>query len=85
VPLVVFALAVAGYLFGGLFETLGSPVVAVIVMGFGQSLPFVGIALLGWVLLKGSRSRRRPPRCVGRCGKDRKACDEARRLGRAAA
>ncbi len=35
------------------FETDGNPVRAVIVMGFAESLPFVGITSLGWVLLKG--------------------------------
>ena len=37
----------------GYFETFGNPVKAVIVMGFAESLPFVGITSLGWVLLKG--------------------------------
>jgi hypothetical protein len=40
------------YLLGSHFETVGNPVMGAIVMGFAQSLPFVGIALLGWVLLK---------------------------------
>jgi hypothetical protein len=40
-------------LLGSHFETVGTPVTSVIVMGFAQSLPFVGVALLGWVLLKG--------------------------------
>lgn len=52
-PLALFALIVASYLSGGYFEMIGGPpVVSVIVMGFGQGLPFVGVALLGWVLLK---------------------------------
>ena len=53
-PLALFALTVPCYLlrdydFGTVF---GNPVIAGIVMVFGQSLPFVGIASLGWVLLK---------------------------------
>ncbi len=53
-PLALFALVVSCYLlrdydFGTVF---GNPVIAGIVMVFGQSLPFVGIASLGWVLLK---------------------------------
>jgi hypothetical protein len=52
VPLVLFALIAPTYLLGSHFETVGNPVMGVIVMGFGQSLPFVGITLLGWVLLK---------------------------------
>jgi hypothetical protein len=51
-PLALFALIVPSYLLGGNLETVGNPVTSVIVMGFAQSLPFVGIALLGWVLLK---------------------------------
>jgi hypothetical protein len=53
VPLALFALIVPSYLLGSHFETVGTPVTSVIVMGFAQSLPFVGVALLGWVLLKG--------------------------------
>jgi hypothetical protein len=53
-PLALFALMVSSYLlrdydFGTVF---GNPIIAGIVMVFGQSLPFVGIASLGWVLLK---------------------------------
>jgi hypothetical protein len=53
-PLALFALMVPCYLlrdydFGTVF---GNPVIAGIVMVLGQSLPFVGIASLGWVLLK---------------------------------
>jgi hypothetical protein len=52
-PLALFALIVASYLSGGYFEMIGGPqVVTIIVMGLGQGLPFVGVALLGWVLLK---------------------------------
>ena len=52
-PLALFALIVTSYLSGGYFEMIGgSQVVSIIVMGFGQGLPFVGVALLGWVLLK---------------------------------
>ena len=51
-PLVLFVFMALSYEFGGWFETVGSPVVSVIVMGIGQGLPFVGVALLGWVLLK---------------------------------
>ncbi len=51
-PLALFALIALSYELGGRFETVGNPVTAAVVMGFGQSLPFVGIALLGWVLLK---------------------------------
>jgi hypothetical protein len=52
-PLALFALTVPSYLlryfdFGTVF---GNPVIAGIVSVFGQSLPFVGIASLGWVLL----------------------------------
>lgn len=52
IPLALFALILPSYVLGSYFETVGGPVTAVIVMGFAQSLPFVGIALLGWVLLK---------------------------------
>lgn len=53
-PLALFALMVPSYLlryydFGTVF---GNPVIAGIVMVFGQSLPFASVALLGWVLLK---------------------------------
>jgi len=51
-PLALFALMVPSYLQGGYLETVGSPVVSVIVMGFAQGLPFVGVAILGWVLLR---------------------------------
>jgi hypothetical protein len=52
-PLAVLALAALGYEFGGWFEMVGgSPVANAVVMGFGQGLPFAGVALLGWVLLK---------------------------------
>jgi hypothetical protein len=37
----------------GYFETVGNPITAAIVMGFAESLPFVGITSLGWVLLEG--------------------------------
>lgn len=52
-PLALLALIAPSYELGGYFEMVGSPVVSVIVMGFGQSLPFVGVAILGWALLKG--------------------------------
>jgi hypothetical protein len=53
-PLALFALMVPSYLlryydFGTVF---GNPVIAGIATVSGQSLPFVGIASLGWVLLK---------------------------------
>ena len=53
-PLALFALMVPSYLlrdydFGTVF---GNPVIAGIVMVFGQSLPFIAITSLGWVLLK---------------------------------
>lgn len=51
-PLVLFALILPSYDLGSYFETVGSPVTSVIVMGFAQSLPFVGVAVLGWVLLR---------------------------------
>jgi hypothetical protein len=53
-PLALFALIVPSYLLGHYlaFATAGPSGTATIVMGFAQSLPFVGIALLGWVLLK---------------------------------
>jgi hypothetical protein len=54
-PLALRALIVSSYLLGDYLAsaTLGSSGTATIVMGLAQSLPFVGIALLGWVLLKG--------------------------------
>ena len=52
-PLALFELIVPSYLLGSYFETVGNQVTAVIIMGVGQSLPFVGVTLLGWVLLKG--------------------------------
>ena len=51
-PLVLFAFIALSYEFGGWFETVGSPVLSVVVMGIGQGLPFAGVALLGWVLLR---------------------------------
>jgi len=51
-PLALFALIVPSYLQGGYLETVGSPVVSVIVTGFAQGLPFAGVAILGWVLLR---------------------------------
>jgi hypothetical protein len=51
-PLMLFALMVPSYLLGSHFETVGNPVMGAIVMGFAQSMPFVGVTLLGWVLLK---------------------------------
>jgi len=51
-PLALFALIVPSYVFGGWFEMVGNPVVSVIVMGFAQGLPFVGVAILGWALLR---------------------------------
>jgi hypothetical protein len=51
-PLALFALILPSYLLGRHFETVGNPVTGVIVYGFAQSLPFVGIALLGWALFK---------------------------------
>jgi hypothetical protein len=53
VPLALFALILPTYLLGSHFETVGNPVTGVIVMGFVQSLPFVGVTLLGWILIKG--------------------------------
>ena len=51
-PLALLALMALGYEFGAWFEMWGgNPVVGAIVMGVGQGLPFVGVALLGWVLL----------------------------------
>jgi len=50
-PLALFALILPSYELGGYFEMVGNPVTAVIVMGFAQGLPFVGVALLGWALL----------------------------------
>jgi hypothetical protein len=52
-PLVLFALMVPSYLLGSHFETVGNPVTGAVMMGLVQSLPFVGVTLLGWVLLKG--------------------------------
>jgi hypothetical protein len=54
-PLTLYALIVPSYFLGDYLAsaTLGSSGTATIVMGLAQSLPFVGIALLGWVLLKG--------------------------------
>jgi hypothetical protein len=52
-PLALFALILPSYLLGSHFETVGNPVTGVIVMGLAQSLPFAGVALLGWVLHKG--------------------------------
>jgi hypothetical protein len=53
-PLALFALIVPSYLSGGYFEMMGGhPVVSVFLMGLGQGLPFVGVALLGWALLRG--------------------------------
>jgi hypothetical protein len=53
-PLVLFALIVPSYILGDYLAsaTLGPSGTATIVMGLAQSLPFVGIALLGWVLLR---------------------------------
>jgi hypothetical protein len=53
-PLALFALVVPSYLLRDYaFRTVfGNPVIAGIAMVFGHSLPFVGIASLGWVLLK---------------------------------
>jgi hypothetical protein len=53
-PLALFALMVPSYLLRDYdFNTvIGNPVIAGIVMVFGQSLPFFVIASLGWVLLK---------------------------------
>ena len=51
-PLVLFAIIAPSYELGVYFEMVGNPVTAVIVMGFAQGLPFVGVALLGWVLLR---------------------------------
>lgn len=63
-PLVLLALIWAGYALGGYFEMVGgSPVVSVIVMGVGQGLPFVGVAVLGWILLR-SRDTEPAPRAV---------------------
>jgi hypothetical protein len=53
-PLALFALMVPSYLLRDYdFNTVfGNPVIAGIVMVFGQCLPFFGIASLGWVVLK---------------------------------
>jgi hypothetical protein len=53
-PLALFAIMVPSYLLGHYFAfaTAGPSGTAIVVMGFAQSLPFVGTALLGWVLLK---------------------------------
>jgi hypothetical protein len=53
-PLALFTLMVPSYLLRDYdFNTVfGNPVIAGIVMMLGQSLPFVGIASLGWILLK---------------------------------
>ena len=53
-PLALFALIVPSYLlrdhdFGTVF---GNPVMAGVATVLGQSLPFAGVALLGWVLLE---------------------------------
>lgn len=51
-PLALLALTWSSYALSGYFEMVGgSQVVSVIVMGFGQGLPFVGVAALGGVLL----------------------------------
>jgi hypothetical protein len=53
-PLVLFALIMPSYLLGVYFGTqVGPSVMATIVMSIAPGLPFVGITLLGWVLLKG--------------------------------
>jgi hypothetical protein len=51
-PLALFALILPSYSLGSHFETVGNPITGAIVMGFAQSLPFAGVTLLGWVLLK---------------------------------
>ena len=52
-PLALLALMALSYEFGAWFEMWGgNPVVGAIVMGVGQGLPFVGVALLGWLLLR---------------------------------
>ncbi len=52
-PLALFALMVPSYLLGEYLGTLYQPsVTSTIVMGLASSLPFVGMALLGWVLLR---------------------------------
>ncbi len=51
-PLALFVFMALSYEFGGWFETVGSPVLSVVVMGLGQGLPFAGVALLGWLLLR---------------------------------
>jgi hypothetical protein len=62
-PLALFALIVASYQLGGYFEMVGNPVTSVIVMGFAQGLPFVGVAILGWALLGGLDAE--PPAASG--------------------
>jgi hypothetical protein len=53
-PLALFALIMPSYLLGVYFGTqVGPSVTATIVMSIAPGLPFVGITLLGWVLLKG--------------------------------
>jgi hypothetical protein len=82
-PLALFALIVASYLAGGYFEMVGgSQVVSVIVMGFGQGLPFVGVALLGWVLLRDHDAEPAaipdgPAEGAGTAGGTRRAAHEA--------
>jgi hypothetical protein len=53
-PLALFAFIVPSYLLGHYFTfaAAGPSGTETIVMGLAQSLPFVGIVLLGWVLLK---------------------------------
>jgi hypothetical protein len=51
-PLALFGLILPSYLLGRHYDPVGSPVTGAIVLGLAESLPFVGVTLLGWVLLK---------------------------------
>ena len=51
-PLSLFAPMALSYEFSGWFEMVGNRVVSAVVMGVGQGLPFFGVTLLGWALLR---------------------------------
>ena len=81
-PLALFALIVPSYLlrdydFGMVF---GNSVIAGIATVFGRSLPFVGVALLGWVLLKDQDAEPLPAsdRPGGNAGGARRIAQEPR-------
>jgi hypothetical protein len=59
-PLALFALVLPSYALGHRLEMGGNPVAAAVVSGFVQSLPFVGVALLGWVLLRNLGAQEAP-------------------------